>query len=355
MDAGKPRKGGFILVSRSLKCVGLAVIVIAACSILGSGCKSKPTGRQVVLYTSVDQELAEPIIAEFQRQTGITVLPKFDTEASKTVGLVQRIRAEASHPQADVFWSNEIFHTIRLAEDGLLAGQSADKSAASRPARYQDSQDRWQAFAMRARVIAYSTQRVKADEAPRSLEDLLDAKWKGRIAMANPQFGTTGGDVASWFVHYGPDKARSILEALKANDVLMVPGNSDAVRAVANGRADIAMTDSDDVYAAKRNGWAIEMNYLDQGGEGVLTIPNTVAIIRGASNTSEAKELVAFLHSEKVERLLAQSESHNTPLRAELAAEFPAYAISRPMDIDYQKVAVQLPIAIRLAGEILGQ
>jgi len=105
------------------------IIIITACffSTLPS-CRKTPRQnyRKVILYCSVDQVIAEPIIAEFERLTGIDVLPRFDTEASKTVGLVQRIRAEAASPIADVFWSNEIFHTIRLARESLLASYASD-------------------------------------------------------------------------------------------------------------------------------------------------------------------------------------------------------------------------------------
>jgi len=89
-------------------------------AVIGLSCRDRPDRPQVVLYCSVDQEVAEPIIAQFEKQSGIKVLAKYDTEASKTVGLAQRIRAEAAAPAADVFWSGEIFHTIRLAREGLL-------------------------------------------------------------------------------------------------------------------------------------------------------------------------------------------------------------------------------------------
>ncbi len=95
-------------------CLAVAITALLPCLFLSCSKSSDPDSRKVVLYCSVDQEIAEPIIAEFERQTGIDVLPRFDTEASKTVGLVQRIRAEAASPIADVFWSNEVFHTIRV-------------------------------------------------------------------------------------------------------------------------------------------------------------------------------------------------------------------------------------------------
>ena len=317
-------------------------------------CRKGPhqDSREVVLYCSVDQEVAEPIVAAFEKQTGIKVLARFDTEANKTAGLVQRIRAEAASPVADVFWSSEIFHTIRLARENLLVSYSSDATR-HWPSLYADPNGRWYGFALRARVIAYSMERVPAQDAPKSLEDVLDAKWKGRLVMAAPEFGTTGGDVASWFAHYGPDRARQILEALKANDIRIVSGNSTAVRMVATGQADVCFTDTDDVYAAQRNGWPVAMNFLDQAGDGVLTIPNTAAVVKGAAHLENAGELMDFLLSEELELMLVRSDSHNTPTHEAVAEQFKLYDIEKPLNVDYEKIADQLPTAIRTAGEIL--
>jgi len=323
-----------------------------ALALLAASCSDKPEPRQVVLYCSVDQEVAEPIVAYFEKQTGIKVLARYDTEASKTVGLVQRIRSEAVAPAADVLWSNEVFHTIRLAREGLLAAYHGSASD-NWPAGFSDPNALWHGFALRARVIAYNTRRVPAEEASKSLEDVLDAKWKGRLVMASPAFGTTGGDVASWFAHYGPDRARQILQGLKANDIRVVNGNSTAVRMVATGQADVCFTDTDDVYAAQRNGWPVARNFLDQGGDGVLTIPNTAALIKGGPHPGTAGELMAFLLSETLERMLVASDSHNSPIHPSVAAEHAQYAIAHPLPVDYARVAAHLPMAIETAREML--
>jgi iron(III) transport system substrate-binding protein len=306
----------------------------------------------VVLYCSVDQGIAEPIVADFQRQTGINVLARYDTEASKTVSLVQRLRAEARAPAADVFWSSEVFHTIRLAREGLLAPYHGSETE-DWPAPFHDANGLWHGFALRARVIGYNTDRVSAEEAPKSLEDALDPKWKGRLVMASPAFGTTGGDVASWFAHYGPERAQGILRRLKANEVRVVAGNSTAVRMVATGQADICFTDTDDVYAGQRNNWPVALSFLDQGGDGVLVIPNTAALVKGGPHPEAAARLMSFLLGETVERMLAESDSHNSPVHASVAAEYGAYAIARPLTVDYEHVARYLPEAIKTAGEIL--
>jgi iron(III) transport system substrate-binding protein len=346
----------------------------ASLGLLGLSCKDRSNRPQVVLYCSVDQEVAEPIIADFEKQSGIRVLARYDTEASKTVGLVQRLRAEAGAPTADVFWSGEIFHTIRLAREGLLAPYCGEgvpplrvagilPAIRGRDARATQGQDGlatfsdpngcWYGFALRGRVIGYNTDRVRAAEAPKSLEDVLAAKWKGRLVMASPAFGTTGGDVASWFAHYGPDRAREILRGLKDNEVRLVSCNSTAVRVVATGQADICFTDTDDIYAGQRNGWPVAMNFLDQGGDGVLAIPNTAALVKGGPNPENARVLMRFLLSESLERRLVESDSHNSPLCAEVANEYPQYAIPHPLCVDYGRIADFLPEAIKTAREIL--
>jgi iron(III) transport system substrate-binding protein len=304
-----------------------------------------------VVYCSVDQDFAQAVLKDFEKQTGIRVLARYDEEALKTTGLVQRLRAEAGRPAADVLWSSEIFQTIRLADEGVLAPFDGD-GATDRPPRFIDPKGRWHAFALRQRVIACSTRRVMPEEAPKTLEDLLQPRWKGRIVMAQPQFGTTRGDVASWFVHYGPKRAAEILQGLKANEVRFVQGNSLAVRKVAQGEADVCMTDTDDVYVAQRNGWPIAMTALDLGGAGGLTIPNSAALVRGGPNPQAARRLVEFLLSAKVEADLAASESHTTPVRPDLAKQFAKLAVGKALEVDYAKVAEQMAPAMAAVQEI---
>jgi len=330
--------------------------VLAAALALASGCPggqaSPATAGEVVVYCSVDQDGAEPILKEFERTSGIRVLARYDTESEKTVGLVEKIRAEAARPVADVFWSGEVFHTILLARQGLLEGYKSDATAAW-PAGLADSEGRWYAFAMRARAIAYHTGRVTAAEAPERVEDLLDPKWRGRIAMASPESGTTGGHVASWFAWYGAERAEQILAGLKANQVRLVAGNSVAVRMVANGVVDVCLTDTDDVYAAQRNGWPVAMKLARHGDAGPLAIPNTAALVKGGPHPEAARRLMEFVLSEELERTLARSDSHNTPVHASVAKEFPEYALPDRLPVDYGKVADSTAAAIMAATKIL--
>jgi len=330
----------------------IAVVVALLAAGLSCSRSSTPSKPKVVLYCSTDRDYAEPIIAAYEKATGVDVLPLFDSEDVKHVALVKRIRAEAEAPAADVFWSSEIFHTVRLAKEGLLAPYT-DEGVADWPAHLKDPKGLWYGFGLRARVIAYHTARVKADEAPKRLEDLLDPKWKGRVAMAQPVAGTTQGDVASWFVHYGPKRAEEILRGLKANEVKLVKGNSIAVRMLSEGRADVCLTDTDDVYRGQANGWAIDFHFLDQGGEGALVIPNTASLIKGGPNPEQGRKLMAFLLGGEVERRLAASDSHNTPVRLDPSEVDGKYRVPASLAVDYGQVAEKLPTAVEKGMEIL--
>src|SRR5205085_730602 len=79
---------------------------------------SSGSGKTVVLYTSQDQDFAEPVLKQFTRETGIRVQSVFDSEAVKTVALANRLLAEANHPQCDIWWSNEELRTRQLAARG---------------------------------------------------------------------------------------------------------------------------------------------------------------------------------------------------------------------------------------------
>lgn len=86
-----------------------------------SGCKGKDQQQQVVIYTSLDKVFSQPILEAFEKQTGIKVLDVYDSEATKTTGLVNRLIAEKDAPKADVFWNSETGRTIVLKNKGVLA------------------------------------------------------------------------------------------------------------------------------------------------------------------------------------------------------------------------------------------
>lgn len=286
------------------------------------------TADEVVVYTALDYDFSAPIFDEFTRQTGIVVRAKYDTEATKTVGLTQAILAEANRPRCDVFWNNEILNTLRLYEAGVLRPYQSP-SGKSFPATFRDADGYWYGFAARARILLVNRDLVEVGAEPKTVAELADANWRDRAGVAKPLFGTTATHAACIFALRGEEEAREFFLALKANGVQVLAGNRQVAAAVASGQIAVGLTDTDDALVEIAAGSPVEIVYPDQGpnGLGTLFIPNTVTLMRGSPNTGNAERLVEYLLSKETESRLAQGSSGQIPLNPEVDV---ATKVARP-------------------------
>ena len=294
--------------------------LLATLLLLGCPNQKPPLEREVVAYVALDRLYAQPILDAFTEDTGIEVLAKWDTEATKTTGLVEAIRAESNRPRCDVFWNNEVSQTIALAREGLLAPYDSPL-AADLPDHARDPEHRWTGFAARARVLIVNTDRVPEDRRPTGYRDLLDPEWAGQCGIAKPLFGTTATHVAAWWASMGPEATQEHLAALKANGVVICASNADVKDRVAQGELAFGWTDTDDANLAILDGAPVAIVFPDQADDapGTLLIPNTVAILRDAPHPRPAHVLIDYLLRPEVEAALARARSAQVPLRAGLA------------------------------------
>lgn len=311
--------------------------------LLSIGCKPTLPAKEVVLYTSIDEPVARPFLDAFTQKTGIKVVLKTDTEASKTAGLVETLRAERANPQADVFWNNEPFHTINLAEEGVLAAYDSP-AAKDVLAPYKDPQHRWAANGLRMRMIA-----MAPGVSVSAVEDLADPKFKGKVCIANPAFGTTSGHIAALFVKWGPAKAEKFMRDLKANDVRLLGGNSEVVKQIAGGNFAVGLTDNDDVDSMIADGGKLTGVPADlRDHSGALAIPCTVGLVAGAKHDAEAKRLIDYLLSSEVEAKMRAARFIVRSARLEPTTQ-PMLPL---MQVDYVEVAKMMPRAVDLARKI---
>lgn len=323
--------------------------ILAACG--GPG----RTAREVTAYVSADRPFSEPILQEYERRSGVRVNVVYDTEETKSTGLANRLLAEKDRPRADVFWSNEPVRTLVLKSRGVLAPyQSA--AAQGIADSFKDREGYWTGFSARLRVIVYNTDKVKAVDAPTSVFDLADQRWKGQVAIADPRFGSTSFHVAALYAELGDERMDEFFRKLKANDVKVVDGNSVVRDMVARGDALVGLTDSDDVNVALEAKQPVAMALPDRDGIGVPVMPNMVSLIAGGPHAAEGRRLVDYLLSPEVEKQLAQSEAVQIPLHSGVSApkNLPAIGTFKPMTLDYATAADRVePTTNRLAS-ILG-
>jgi iron(III) transport system substrate-binding protein len=319
---------------------------------------------RVVLYCAQDQEFAETVLGEFTKRTGQSVAPKYDTEAAKSVGLAAELAMEMKRPRCDVHWNNEILGTIKLQRKGAYEPY-ASPAAEPYPAWAKPADHTWTAFAARARVIVVNTQQVPEADRPRSILDLTDPKWKGKVAIAKPLFGTTATQGAALFAALGPDAAKDFYHGLKANDVQIVAGNKDVAEGVARGQYALGLTDTDDALGEIEAGKPLAMIFPDRDGHpkypdlGVLYIPNTLAVVKGCPNPAGAKQLVDYLFSAEVETKLGEGPSHQIPLNPQVKAKLPP-GLATPdqvkvMQVDWEKAADKWDESQRFLADEFGR
>ena len=315
-------------------------IILAFCGVFLFACSKK--SNDVVVYTSVDQVFSEPILKDFEQATGIRVKPVFDTEETKSTGVLNRLIAEKDNPQCDVFWSGDPVRAIILKNKGITASYFSP-NAAEIPTGFKDRDGHWTGFSSRARVLLYNTNLVKPQEEPKSMYDFVDTQWKNQCTLANPLFGTTSFHAAALFSAFGDSAAKEFFARLKANEVIIATSNGDVRKRVADGHVAFGLTDTDDANEAMREGKPVKMVFPDQDRLGALIVPNTVSLIKNSPNQENGKKLIDYLLTREVEAKLAQScvQMPLLPNPVEVAGVTSVDKIV-PMQIAYERTAQKL-------------
>jgi iron(III) transport system substrate-binding protein len=265
----------------------------------------------LVVYCAHDSVYADSVIRKFEASTGLRVAVKYDTEATKSLGLTELLVRERERPQCDVFWNNELLGTLDLKREGLLTAYKG--SGFSRiPEGHKDPDGMWAGFGARMRVYIVNTNRCVAEYAV--LEDRLAAEDLSRVAMARPLYGTT-------LTHYcvlarllGQEGLVTWHRSLRERGLRELAGNSTVKNQVAAGGCDFGFTDTDDFFMAKDAGAPVALLPVVLPGDLTIVIPNSVGIIAGARHRDAAQRFVDYLLSAETELALANSPSRQIPL-----------------------------------------
>lgn len=315
-------------------------IIIISLVILFFAC-GKSTKNEVVVYSTVDQVFSEPVLKDFENQTGITVRPVFDTEETKSTGVMNRLIAERNNPQCDIFWSGDPVRNDVLKSKGITDSYRSDATQQI-PAYFRDNEGHWTGFSARARVLIYNKKLIEKESLPQGLNDLTKEQFKGRFAIANPLFGTTTFHVAALFTVWGEDKAKQWLNSLKENAVIIATSNGDVKKRTMSGEILFGLTDTDDALEAMKESKDVDFIFLDQQekGIGTLIIPNALSLIKQSPNQENGKKLMEYLLSKETENKLAKSCGQMPLIKGtEVPEGVPSLDRIIPMEVNYDEAA----------------
>lgn len=276
--------------------------------------RSYAQGGTLNLYSARHYNTDEALYGNFADLTGIKI-NRVDAEPDP---LVQRLKAEGDKSPCDVLITTDAGRIERAREMGLLQPVNSAVLAKSVPAHLRDPDNNWFGFSKRARVIFYNKEKVTAADAPKTYEDLANAKWKGRILIRPSGHIYNQSLVGSILAADGLEKTEAWAKAVAGN--LARPprgGDTDQIKGVAAGEAELAVANTyyyvnlmrskkpeDREVAAK-----VGVVFPNQANRGTHVNISGGAVAKYAPNKDAAVKFLEYLVSPQAQRYFAEGNS----------------------------------------------
>ncbi len=274
---------------------------------------AEPAQRELTIYSGRGESLVAPLVESFESKTGIRVSIRYAGTAELAVLLAE----EGTRTPADLFWAQDAGALGALSGEGLLADLPAHLYEAL-PDIYRSTTGRWLATSGRARVLAYSPQRVDETEFPESVFDLAAPEYRGRVGWA-PTNGSFQAFVTAMRVVHGEAATADWLRAMQANDVQAYRNNTTQVEAIAAGEIDFALVNNYYLlrFTAADPGYPVDQRFFADNDIGNLVNIAGLGVLRASRRTDEAIAFAEFLLSHEAQAYFTGTV-YEYPVRADV-------------------------------------
>jgi iron(III) transport system substrate-binding protein len=275
---------------------------------LGALIAARAEAKEVVVYSANEATLDSLVFDAFEKETGIKVQPV----AAGSGVLMKRIAAEKDRPQGDIVWG--VSRSL-LQTNAVHFAPYRSKERDAIPAEFRDPDDHWIGTNLHLLVILDNTEAVPPDAAPKSWRDLLDPKWKGRVAFTDPAnsgsaytnvtllAGMWGGNDAAW----------SEVAKLFANTKVLNK-SSLVFQGVGTGEYGLGISLEYAGYVWAANGAPVKVIYPE---EGTVAQMEGCAIVKGGPNTEQAMVFVDYINRKDVREMIF-AKTFRRPARQDL-------------------------------------
>lgn len=294
----------------------LCALVALALSLGLAGCAGAGGGSSLLLYNGQHPQVTAELVAAFEKQTHIPV----SVRTNDGIVLADQLLQEGRATPADVYLTENSPELIDLEQHGLLAKLQSE-TLAQVPSRYESSSGHWAGIALRISALAYDPALLPAGQLPKSLLELAQPAWKGKVAIAptDSDFVPLVGAIAAT---YGKQAAVSWLAGLKRNAQLYQSDES-VVAAVNHGDVATGIINHYYWYRLRLEVGAQAMHsalyFFSDHDVGSLENISGAAVLNTSKHPAQAQELVRFLLSETAQRILARGDDLEYPTRPGIA------------------------------------
>ncbi len=271
---------------------------------------SEADTRSITLYSGRGESLVQPLVEQFEANTGITVNVRY----GGTAELAVLLQEEGERSPADLFWGQDGGALGALVLAGLLQELPSNLFDGI-PDIYRNSTGSWVATSGRARVLAYDPRSVAESELPNSVFDLTQPQFRSRVAWA-PTNGSLQAFITAMRVVHGDTATQQWVEDMIANDVQIYRNNTAIIEAIGAGEVDMGITNN--YYLLRFHttdpSFPVEQMFFSPGDIGNLVNVAGAGILRSSSNPSAAEEFIRFLLSPQSQQYFTD-EIYEYPVR----------------------------------------
>ena len=317
----------------------------------------KTEAGEINIYSARHYDADKKINEEFEKETGI----KVNLVEGKAEELIERLEREGESSEADLFITVDggVLNTAK--EKQLLQDSSSETIKGQVPEKFRDSDNNWIGIASRARVIAYSKERVKPEELS-TYEDLTTDKWKGKL-LARPSSSLYNQSLlASFIILDGEEKAKAWADGIVKNFAREPNGNDrDQAKAIVAGEGDIAimntyyiglLANSDDPEEVKV-GEAVGVFFPNQDSTGAHLNISGVGVTKYSKNKENAIKFIEYLTSEKAQTEISNI-NYEFPVneKAEMPELLKSWGEFKTQELDYSKLGEYNKRATEILNEV---
>ncbi|PAU74931.1 iron ABC transporter substrate-binding protein [Halomonas salipaludis] len=267
--------------------------LIASATLVSTLLAAPLAAADLTLYSGRGESMVDPIIAQFEKNTGINVNVRY----GDTAQLAVLLQEEGERSPADLYWGQDAGAMGAISQAGLLA-ELPDDIYDGLPGIYTSETGNWVAASGRARVFAYSPERVSEEEYPESVFDLTDERYEGRVGWA-PTNGSFQSFVTAMRVEHGDERTQEWLEGMRDNGAVTFRNNTTQVQGIADGEIDFGLVNNYYLprFLATDEDFPVEQAFFAEGDIGNLVNVAGIAVLESSDNKEEALEFVRFLLS----------------------------------------------------------
>lgn len=254
--------------------------------------------KTITLYSGRSKSLVDPIIQQFEKETGIEVKVSY----ANTTQLAVKLMTEGEKSPAAVFWAQDAGALGAVSKKGLFA-KLPETILSKVPTTFRHVEGFWVATSGRARVLAYSPERLSKEELPESVFDLTQPMWRGKVGWA-PLNASFQAFVTAMRGQVGDERTEKWLRDMKANGAITYPKNTPIIEALAAGEIDLGLPNHYYLFRFKKgnSNYPVEQTFFKENDPGNLVNVAGIGLVKNSKNKETALKFIEYLLSPKAQQ-----------------------------------------------------